>query len=63
MLPAAGKLKFDVEAIDMPRRWKRGRIIFVNSMSDLFHDAVLRVHGVPRNRRHYRASRHARFDQ
>jgi protein gp37 len=35
-----GKLKFDVEALDVPRRWKRGRFIFVNSMSDLFHEAV-----------------------
>lgn len=26
--------------LDVPRRWTRGRRIFVNSMSDLFHDAV-----------------------
>lgn len=35
---------FDVvlrpERLDQPLRWKRGRRIFVNSMSDLFHDQV-----------------------
>lgn len=35
---------FDVrlvpEALDLPRRWKRGRLVFVNSMSDLFQDEV-----------------------
>lgn len=28
------------ERLDQPIRWKRGRMIFVNSMSDLFHKAV-----------------------
>lgn len=28
------------ERLDQPLRWKRGRKIFVNSMSDLFHEAV-----------------------
>src|ERR1700738_3547057 len=28
------------EALDIPRRWKRGRTVFVNSMSDLFHPDV-----------------------
>ena len=28
------------EQLDLPLRWKRGQTIFVNSMSDLFHDAV-----------------------
>jgi protein gp37 len=28
------------EALDVPRRWKRPRIVFVNSMSDLFHAQV-----------------------
>lgn len=28
------------ERIDQPLRWRRGRMIFVNSMSDLFHKAV-----------------------
>ena len=27
-------------ALDQPLRWKRGRRIFVNSMSDLFHDEI-----------------------
>ena len=28
------------EALDIPNRWRRGRLIFVNSMSDLFHEEV-----------------------
>ena len=28
------------ERLELPLRWKRPRIIFVNSMSDLFHEAV-----------------------
>lgn len=28
------------EKLDQPLRWKRPRLVFVNSMSDLFHDAV-----------------------
>ena len=35
-----GKIKLDIEALEVPRRWKTGKMIFVNSMSDLFHDAV-----------------------
>jgi protein gp37 len=35
---------FDVrlipDALDLPRRWRRGRHVFVNSMSDLFLDEV-----------------------
>jgi protein gp37 len=35
---------FDVrlvpDALDLPRRWRSGRLVFVNSMSDLFQDAV-----------------------
>src|SRR5262249_54398966 len=30
----------DWPSLDLPRRWRRGRLIFVNSMSDLFHEAV-----------------------
>jgi protein gp37 len=26
--------------LDLPRKWKKGRLIFVNSMSDLFHEKV-----------------------
>jgi protein gp37 len=35
-----GTIKTDVSTLDIPRRWKKGRMIFVNSMSDLFHEAV-----------------------
>lgn len=35
-----GKINLDEAALDIPRRWKRGRRIFVNSMSDLFHKDV-----------------------
>ncbi|MCP5080308.1 MAG: phage Gp37/Gp68 family protein [Alphaproteobacteria bacterium] len=35
-----GKIKLDEEALAVPYRWKSGRLIFVNSMSDLFHEAV-----------------------
>jgi len=28
------------QVLDLPLRWKRPRLVFVNSMSDLFHDAV-----------------------
>ena len=47
-LKAAGQRKyrngFEVtlhpEALDEPYRWKKPRIIFVNSMSDLFHEEI-----------------------
>jgi len=35
-----GTVKTDPTSLDIPRKWKKGRLIFVNSMSDLFHDAV-----------------------
>lgn len=35
-----GKVKLDYSALDVPRRWKKPRMIFVNSMSDLFQDRV-----------------------
>ncbi|MBL8558118.1 MAG: phage Gp37/Gp68 family protein [Hyphomonadaceae bacterium] len=35
-----GKVREDVEALSIPLRWKKPRKIFVNSMSDLFHDDV-----------------------
>ena len=28
------------ESLDLPRTWSRGRVVFVNSMSDLFHAQV-----------------------
>ncbi len=36
----SGKLFLDYSILDQPRRWKTPRIIFVNSMSDLFQDGV-----------------------
>lgn len=35
-----GKLNFDVDALDAPLRWRTPRMVFVNSMSDLFHERV-----------------------
>jgi protein gp37 len=35
-----GNVKLDIAALDIPKRWIIGRTIFVNSMSDLFHEAV-----------------------
>src|SRR5262245_56285768 len=34
------RLTLQPDVIDVPRRWKRPRLIFVNSMSDLFHRDV-----------------------
>src|SRR5216684_3072966 len=35
-----GRLNLDRASLDIPKRWKIGRMIFVNSMSDLFHEDV-----------------------
>jgi len=35
-----GKVRLDREALGIPAGWTKPRRIFVNSMSDLFHDAV-----------------------
>ncbi len=35
-----GEIRLDEEALRLPGRWKVGRTIFVNSMSDLFHEKV-----------------------
>jgi protein gp37 len=35
-----GAISLDDEAIDAPRAWRKPRLIFVNSMSDLFQEAV-----------------------
>ncbi|TNE60231.1 MAG: phage Gp37/Gp68 family protein [Alphaproteobacteria bacterium] len=35
-----GKIKLDRPSLEVPSTWKTGRMIFVNSMSDLFHDKV-----------------------
>lgn len=36
----AGRINLDYGALELPRRWRKGRLIFVNSMSDLFHKDV-----------------------
>lgn len=33
-------LRLVPEALDLPRRWQTARLIFVNSMSDLFHEKI-----------------------
>jgi protein gp37 len=35
-----GKVRLDEGALDIPLRWKSPRMVFVNSMSDLFHEDV-----------------------
>jgi protein gp37 len=35
-----GKIRLDRESLGIPAGWKKPRRIFVNSMSDLFHEAV-----------------------
>jgi len=43
-LQAMGALRFTVTlhpaVLDLPKRWRRPRMVFVNSMSDLFHESV-----------------------
>jgi len=34
------KLTLTKISIDLPKRWRESRLIFVNSMSDLFHEQV-----------------------
>lgn len=35
-----GKIVLDEHTLALPRTWNKGRFVFVNSMSDLFHDDV-----------------------
>lgn len=35
-----GRINLDHASLDLPKKWKTGRTIFVNSMSDLFHSKV-----------------------
>lgn len=35
-----GVVRIDEESLSLPMTWKTGRMIFVNSMSDLFHENV-----------------------
>lgn len=36
----AGVIHLDPDSLDLPRSWRKPRRIFVNSMSDLFHEKV-----------------------
>lgn len=35
-----GRVKLDLKSLSIPHKWKQGKLIFVNSMSDLFHEDV-----------------------
>ncbi len=35
-----GHINLDQDSLDVPRHWRLPRVVFVNSMSDLFHEAV-----------------------
>lgn len=35
-----GRVSLDHDSLNLPRSWRRGRRVFVNSMADLFHEAV-----------------------
>ena len=35
-----GSIQIDKNSLLIPKRWKKGRMVFVNSMSDLFHENV-----------------------
>ena len=35
-----GSLKLDETALSAPLKWRKPRMVFVNSMSDLFHERV-----------------------
>lgn len=35
-----GVVRVDEESLGLPATWRKGRMIFVNSMSDLFHESV-----------------------
>jgi protein gp37 len=35
-----GRITLDRRSLDLPISWKKGRMIFVNSMSDLFHEEI-----------------------
>ena len=53
-----GKIVLDEAALEIPMKWKSSKIIFVNSMSDLFHERfpvefIARVFGVMRGARHH----------
>lgn len=53
-----GKIVLDEAALEIPLKWKSSKIIFVNSMSDLFHEKIpleyiARVFRVMQDARHH----------
>lgn len=53
-----GKVRLDEASLNVPKTWKQGKMIFVNSMSDLFHEDIplhfiQRVFQVMRECRHH----------
>ena len=53
-----GKIVLDERALEIPLKWKAPKIIFVNSMSDMFHEKIplkfiSRVFNVMRQARHH----------
>src|SRR5690349_3113526 len=53
-----GNIVLDEAALAIPSKWKSPKVIFVNSMSDLFHEKIpmefiARVFDVMRNERHH----------
>lgn len=36
----SGVINLDPDSLDLPKRWRKGKLIFVNSMSDVFHEGV-----------------------
>jgi protein gp37 len=53
-----GKIVLDERALEIPLKWKTSKIIFVNSMSDLFHEKIplkfiSKVFDVMRESRHH----------
>ena len=39
-LPGKGSIKLHQDRLSLPLKWKASRLVFVNSMSDLFHEEV-----------------------
>ncbi len=35
-----GQIRIDEASLEIPKKWRTGKLIFVNSMSDLFHEQV-----------------------
>lgn len=55
-----GKVRLDEASLNVPRSWSKGRMIFVSSMSDLFHEDVP-IHFIERVFQVMRECRHHTF--